>query len=966
MAKNSDDKREKKDKKEKKGKKREKKEKSDKPAASAVAKPTDAKVSEVSLEEKEDHPDDLGVDWDDPTRADGDQSHGAGPKDESEYEYTYEESDDGIKEERGRSCNKEHAKYQAGKPDEGSSSDESSSIPRIPVKGGQRAKELPRDLKAARDPAARKRSLGSAVANSHGSAVANPRKSAASSSGVAASSSRGSAVAGVAASSSHRSAVKGPSSSGSTVVSSDSVRSTRPRVNDPSANWYSPRDSFQNLSGIGSRDSRAFRNMRLHREGHPNQRDRELHSPQAAWMVDRDCPPEEIDTQIFGEGAKGSHMLFVCVDMEIGEQSIAHDYLCKLADDADASRDVCSAQHHRTSRSGPKKTVHRLGRKDETYSFVVVHNRFVSQCIYYDFKADHREEHDTLRFGTLHISLAPVEYDSMEKDLCLGVISVRKSVDTKTTFDKSDAQLLAIWTEHETHDMVIACTGRQTCAMEIWKYFGALSQARCGCPLYQPVKKPLSAVATTSSRSSSEQCACPQFVFVYGEVNKVNMPEDSQVRPCKAASIREGRWREGVVEPSEIPTWEPPPPTDLAHRQALGEISIKAIQWEKSPDKVLPLSFWVDYPSKTIVSKAATRTAKGKGRGTAKGKYQGKGNYTRTDKDNCRQGHERGRHITDDTYKDHRRHTDDERRRAHLQLLQQKRLQIEEEKHRPEPPAFPPTGTQSTTHPHRRRSPGRVGVTSSSSICGPRTPSRSPPPRAKSHSSPPRKEASRRGLLMPRAKMVRGAQYRVRSQRDDLHPHQHVPLAAPSHSPSPGVPEDPDARAAYLEAHKPAFVKGYREWMAKESARRGPHTEESICSDEDFGETEEEFATDMDHVPARVTMVSRGSSGRLPPWHANSARGQGCGRSRSHVRARPTNPPAREQRRSPDQHARPHHRAQHSRSSASVRDESPVRAFQPLHRDRSPRRPSLRKHSEASQATYVVMRANQVKLGKFE
>ena len=948
MAKKSDDKREKKDRKEKKEKKREKKDKQKKkgeesePAASAVAKPTeptDSNVSLVNLEEKDDPPDDLGVDFDggDETRADGGPSHGAGPKDDNSYSYEYEESEE---EGRGRSRAKEHAKYQAGKPDPGDSSDESSTPSRSPMKGARKkAQDLSRDIKAARDPAARKRSLGSAVENSHGSAVANLRKSGRG----PASYSRGSAVAGVAASYHGLPA----SSNGSTVVSSDSARSTRPR--GTAADWYTPRDSFQNLGGIGSRTSRDFRNSRLNREGNANRRDGDLHMPNSFWMVDRDCPPEEIESQIFGANAKHPHTLFICVDMEHGEQSKAHDYLCQIADEARATRDVLGAQHRKASRSGPKKTVHRLGREDDTFGFVVLHNGFVSQCLYYDFKAAHREEHDPLRFGTLQLSLLPTEDDPTEKDLCLGVTSLRRCVDTKTTFDKSDAQMLAVWTNNECHDFVVAFTGRHTCATQIWSDFGKLSQARGGHPLYQPVKKPVSAVATPSGDSSSDVCACPQFVFVYGEVTKLNMPEDCTVRPPRRTSVRTGRLLECMVEWSEIPVWERPPPKALAHRQAFGVVSIKAIDWDKAPDQVLPLTLYIDNPSKTIVNKKADKSiAKGKGQCTAKSNSQGKGNYTRTDQD------ERRRHMTDDKYVDHRQRTDTDRA-AYLQRLQQQRMQSVGGKGRPQPPPFPPTRTQYANDADRRRSPGRVGVTSSSSR-RPRTPSPShPPPRAASHSSPPRKQASRGGLLMPISK---GAPYVVRQQRDDLHHYQRVALKAPRRSPSPGVPEDDAARAAYVQARQPEFLRSYREWGDKKSAR--PHAEESICSDEDFIEAEEEFETDMDPVPGRVTMLPRGSNGRIPPWHANSARGQGRGRSRSPVRARATNPPAREQQRSLAHYARPQPRAQHSRSSTSVRDESPVRASQCVHRDRSPQRSSHRKHPIAP--SVCVMKANEVRV----
>ena len=985
MARKSGEKSEKKyetDKKEKQNEKTRnarKKKKSEKPEASAVAKPTDDGVSKVSVEEKDDQPSDDAVDWADQKHEAGDQKHEAGTKDES-AQYTdgseYEPSVDDNEGQRERQRKKEHAKFRRAKPDLGDSSDESSSPPSSPMKGArQKAKELSRDIKAARDPATQKRS--------HGSSVANPSKRAYKNPAVAASSSQSSAVAAT-------------SSKVSTVVSSDKDRLTPKRVNDLEGDWYGKRDMFQNLSGIGNNDSRAFRE-RQQRRGEPNQRNRELHFPQSVWMVDRDCPAAEIDERIFGETAKNPHVLLVFVDMAIGEQSKAHDRLCMLADESTENRVTCSdSKLRRTSRSGPKKILYRLGRGETTYAFAVIHNRWVSQAIYYDHQGLHQGENDLLRFGTLHVLLCHDTYDPIEKDICLGVISVRRSVDSKTTFDKSDAQMLAMWTQQETHDMVIACTARETCAVEVWQYFGNTSGATHNCPLYQLLRKPPSAVATKSSSSDGdpfgpapcEILSCPQFVFLYGEVTKVNLPLASQIRPFKSNSIREGRLAECVVESSEVPTWLTPPRTDFAHRQALGEVSIKAIQWDKSPELVLPLSFWCDYPSKTIVNNNsdATSTAKGKGKGTST--YQD--NYIRTDKAN-------------DKYKDNGKRTDtDEDKRTRLQQSQKQRMQSVTQTSRPQPPPLPLPSHE--PKPPRTRSPTRHPSRRARSASPPRrrSPSRRPSrssqaPQTPSHSPPPRKEASRSGLLMPQPKMLPVASTKdVRRPRVELYPHQHpkaaIPLPAPSRSPfaerhttvkrwgtiahefpyskASRAPEDPVERAKYVADHTPAFVQGYRRWMAEAPDERGPHTEASSCSEEDdtgIIEEEEEFETKMDHQPARVAMVPRRSIGQCPPWLAKSARGQARCRSRSLLRTRYNNPPASEQRRPLAQRAKPYPWAQPSSSSTSVRAESlvrgtsPVRAFSPRHRGRSPTQSKLRKYPEASHAKYVVMQAKRVK-----
>jgi len=440
-------------------------------------------------------------------------------------------------------------------------------------------------------------------------------------------------------------------------------------------------------------------------------------------------------------------------------------------------------------------------------------------------------------------------------------------------------------------------------------------------------------------------------VFLYGDCTKVNVPFASQIRPFGTSSIREGWLLECVVEASEIPLWITPPHTDLAHRQALGEVSIKAIQWDKSPDSVLPLYIWYDYPSKSIVNNDsdATTTDKGKGKGDKNnGKY----------KDICKR-----------TDKDEGKRTDkDEGKRTRLQQSQQHRLQSG-----PQPPAYPqpkPPWTRSPTrHPHRRaRSASPRRVHSSRSTRTPRTSSPSPAPR---------REVSRSDVrrLEPTPKWPAVANtYIVKRPRVELYPHQHpeaaVALPAPRRSPSPErrttvrirgniaqayqhstVPEDPVGRSKYVKAYAPEFGGNYRRWVA---AGR-PHRYDSVGSEEDdTGSIEEvdEFETEMDRQPARVTMASRGKSNR---------------RSRSPLRTRYTNPPASEQRRPPAQHAKPYPWAQHSGTSQSVRAEAPVRAesparsFSPRHRGRSPTQSAGRRRPQAPPANCVVMNAKQLK-----
>ena len=85
--------------------------------------------------------------------------------------------------------------------------------------------------------------------------------------------------------------------------------------------------------------------------------------------------------------------------------------------------------------------------------------------MYDDHQGLHKRKSDLLRFGTLHVSLTH-KYDPNEKTICMGIILVRRSADSKTSFDKSDAQMLATWTNQETHDMVVAYVGRETSAVD--------------------------------------------------------------------------------------------------------------------------------------------------------------------------------------------------------------------------------------------------------------------------------------------------------------------------------------------------------------------------------------------------------------------------------------------------------------------------------------------------------------------
>ena len=900
------------DKKKKKDKK-EKKEKRCKKEASAVAEPREGGTHQASVEARDDE---ATVLEDDVESAES--RHAAGTKDEPAHasdKSEYEPSDDDKAAQSEQHSSKERAKFRRARPDPGDSADESSS---------------PDNSAAQTRP--------------HGSAVANHSKR---------------QKAAVAASSSTRSAVAEPSSIGSTVVSP----SRASLVKDVDGEWYERRDTHQNLGGFGAKDARAFRE-RQKRRGDPNQRNHELHFPQSLWMVDRDCAADEIDEKLFGPSAKNSHVLVIFIDMAIDEQSKAYDHLCKLADEPTTCSD---SMKPKTGYSSPKKSVYRLGLVGGTYAFAVLHNGWISQAMYDDHQGLHKENNDLLRFGTLHVSLSPDKYDPKEKTICMGIVLVRYCADRKTSIDKSDAQMLAKWTERETHDMVIACMGRDTCTVDVWKYFGSISGAKHNCPLYQPVKKPKSAVATKASSDGDpfepahgDIFACPQMVFLYGDCTKVNAPLANQIQPFDEASIREGRLLECVVEANEIPLWINPPGTDLAHRQALGEVSIKAIQWDKSPDSVLPMYVWYDHPSKSIVNNDydATTTDKGKGKGTDK------------DKGN---------------------HKDKGKR---LQQSQQQRLQSVTQTSKPPPPPCPspshapkPRRRARSASP-RRRSPGRHQSRSSRE---PRTPPRSPPP----HRADDRFSA-RRPMPKPHPKRSAVASTtNVQRPRVEMHRHQHpkaavarpsprrrpsperrpkaaVALSAPRRSPSPErrsrfvrpngnsanpVPDDPVQRAKFIAEYAPTFRRNYRRWAAEAPDEQGSLLDDSASSEEDdtgiIEEVEEEPAVERFERDLRELKRAERSS--------TCTRGESSCRSRSPVRTRYSHPPASEQRRPPAQHAKPYPWAKHSRISQSVRAEAPKRDESRARTASPSDRSAARRDPRAAQAKMVVMKARTVR-----
>ena len=381
-------------------------------------------------------------------------------------------------------------------------------------------------------------------------------------------------------------------------------------VNDLEGDFYGCRDVHQNLGGISEHNVIHFR-ARQTRKGDPNQRDREMKVPISSWMVAKGCEPAEINKRIFDKYASSPHVCVIFVDLadEEPEPSSAFDYLCVLADQTTEHRVSCSDSKNKKF-SGPKKKVHRLGREEKTFAFVVIHNGRISRAMYDDHQFFDKDIDDLLRFGTLHVALAPYKNEPRlnmkcyEQTLCIGITSVRQAAGGTTELAISDAQKLARWTRKETHDIVITCTGRNRGGdgfREFWHCFGVESTAKHSCPIYQPL-----------SQSPVAIQVAPQMAFLYGECKKVNWPCRDDIEPFVNICCVDMELLECAVKSTDIPSWLAPPRTDLAHRQGLGEVSVKAIQWKRSSDSVLPLNFFIDHPSKTIVKNDSDDKGKGK------------------------------------------------------------------------------------------------------------------------------------------------------------------------------------------------------------------------------------------------------------------------------------------------------------------------------------------------------------------
>ena len=883
-------------------------------------------------------------------------------KETTEESYSYYEDSEYEDEDKEEQCEerdraKDRAKFRGARSDSGDSSDGGSS----PHNNGSAVasrKELKRPIKAARKSTADKRQqkqVASAQEVKHGSAVANRKKTK-----LSCSEPGGAAVA---RQSSRRSAVAEPSSRGSTVVSSDKHRCAPERlVNDLKGDLYGNLDIHQNFGGIEEINVRTFR-ARQERRGDPNQRNRETHFPLSVWMVAKDCEPEKIDKLIFDKSAKNPHALVIFVDMADEEQSKAHDHLCMLADGATEERVSCSdSKEERVSCSdskkrvtkghdGPKKTVNRLGRDEKTFGFVVIHNGWISRAMYDDHQDLHKDVDDLLRFGTLHVSMAPSNHDENEKTICIGIASVRRSACGTTSLERSDAQMLARWTNKETHDMVITCTGRNRCGeefREFWHCFGIESGAKHGCPIYQPLDKQRSAVATKASASdggrTDKMHAAPQLVFLYGDCTKVNMPWDEHIEPFGESCMCDDQLLECMVETSEIPSWLPPPRTDLAHRQALGEVSVKAIQWDKSSDSVLPLYFFIDHPSKTITH----NNSDDKGKGTGTSSHKGKSIHT------------------ENKGKDKRTPT---------------------QRSRPQQPTCPPPRTESPTRPPYRRArsalprrrsppPSRVPqspsrshlvyrAVSCSDVRRPQTTLPAVSTTPKWSAVAPTNNVSRPAVrLHPNQQSKAAVQHPPPSRNQCVERHTTARRRSSIAHEPPYVERDKMERAKYVANYASPIRRKYHRWTAAGGDKRAAgsdkrsHTEDSNCAEEDAmsllweGEEFETKQKETFDTQIRVKPPNTGGDSRR--------------RSRSPAR-KPTRPQyiSTEYRRPPAEHAKSYPWTQQSSSSKSVRADPPANAQSrkparsPRRRDRSPPQSVIRKQPQAPHANDVVRNAKR-------
>ena len=314
----------------------------------------------------------------------------------------------------------------------------------------------------------------------------------------------------------------------------------------------------------------------------------QLNLPITTWMLDKDCPPDEIEEFILGNAAKKEHILLIYIDKAPDENSVAHEKLCSMADQERQIR--CEGSDD----AGPgRKSVFRIGKpRHGTFAFVVCHRSFIHNGMYDDHTPiadDIKETSPYLRFGTLHLALS--QERQAAKHICIGIVDLRRAPpDRIPLLDSGDATMLALWTHCERHDMVFVNAGNDF-DHDTWYQFGVGSQARSFGPQFQPFLIRPSAVAT----AGGSQMTLPLMMFMYGEFDVLRMPAADQLTCLVDGSI--GRLQENITNVNVLPRWvEASQSRGPQDRQHLGSIVMKPVDWNACPSFCVPFRIWLGKP----------------------------------------------------------------------------------------------------------------------------------------------------------------------------------------------------------------------------------------------------------------------------------------------------------------------------------------------------------------------------------
>ena len=351
------------------------------------------------------------------------------------------------------------------------------------------------------------------------------------------------------------------------------------------------------------------------------------------WVLDNDCSPEQIEEFVYGPNAMYPHCHLIFVDSTPEDtDSVAFTKLLEMADKTTS----CSGD---ASCSGKdRKAVFRLGEKQDTHAFVILHRHCIKSGRYQEQMPKGADWYSLpsalLRYGTLTLKL------NTDTQACrllkIGIVNCRRSEDCQTArLERREAITLAKWTQDEQHEFVVTHNSDYV-SSDVWQKFGEAGNAKWTSPISQPFRADLSPIKVQHSdghRPTEHAAVFPCYVFVFAPYDSVRMPSAEKVTACPLDS--RGRLADSVMNLKELPIWHEIEPVEDNVRQNLAAITLKAIQWDKGvPEGCMPMHIWFGEPKREepgciihTPRPASKSKGKGKGKGKDKGKDKGKGKH---------------------------------------------------------------------------------------------------------------------------------------------------------------------------------------------------------------------------------------------------------------------------------------------------------------------------------------------------